>query len=143
MRRTATALLGLITLAACESRPRVRAIVQRGVLAQSFVIRLEAEKPATDAGDQGVPVDALVVGTRAVGRSDQITSHRFWMIVRRPDAPALELPATLRYGTVPPGYSADRASPVTLPPGEYQVEVQADGTHSITRFDVSNRGTIE
>jgi hypothetical protein len=143
MIRTVATLLGLFALAACESRPRVRAVVQRGVAAQGFAIRLEAEQPPTDAGDRSVSVDAVIVGTRAIGRSDQLTSHRFWTIMRRPEAPALELPVTFRYGTPPPGYAADRASPVALPPGEYQVEVQAGGTHAITRFDVSNRGMIE
>ena len=143
MRRVAIALACSLALGACEAAPSVRAVVPRGVPAQRFEIRLETDAPRDAENRRVVTVDAIIVAERAHARSDHVTGRRYWALMRRGEASALELPYTLQYGTAPPGYVADRDAPVFLPPGEYQVEVQAGRAHSITRFDVSNRGVIE
>ena len=122
----------------CAMRPTVRAEVERGVSATELRFVVSAMK-----GAQAAPVvEQLQVSTRGVGRAGGTQGHVQWALARQSGAPALELPAVIRYGVVPPGFGSSGPAPA-LVSAQYEVRVMANGVWSVATFQVTNQNTIE
>ncbi|HEX2779373.1 MAG TPA: hypothetical protein VHM30_07730 [Gemmatimonadaceae bacterium] len=121
----------------CSTRPSVLGDVRRGVPAAELIIRLTAAAGRTPAA-----VERVEISTRGVGRSRGTQGHVEWAIARQSGAPAMRLPAEIRYGTVPPGFGSNGPAPV-LANGHYELRVMAGGVWSVTRFNVSDINVVE
>ena len=108
-----------------------------GIPASALEFRIEPTEP------QSTPsVETIVVESRRTGRGRGSSGMSYWYLARRPGAPPLALPAVIRYGVVPAGYTEDR-SPVILPLGKYEISVRAGGAYALTYFEVTPQGRIE
>jgi hypothetical protein len=137
MRLLAAAVLALI---GCSTgAPGVRSTVEMDST-RTLVFRIVAwDSTARPREDQ------IVVATSRRGgrRVAAIGSPAYWAIVRRPDASSLRLPATVRYGTAPSGYTAaDPPVAPPLPPGPYELDVKTDHGHAVTYFRIGSAGRI-
>jgi hypothetical protein len=140
--RSALAALALVVAATTGcgggGGSRVRAVVSRGVRADSLVIRLEAAGPAASAP----AVEEIAVRLRNVGRAGGTSGAPYWYVARRPGAAPLALPADVRYGVVPPGF-AEGQRPIGLPLGAYEVDVKAGSRRTTTYFRVTTADRVE
>ena len=137
MRLVAVAVLALI---GCSTNaPGVRSTIEMDST-RTLVFRLAAFDLAAPPR-----VDQIVVATsRKAGRRAAATgSPAYWAVVRRPDASTLSLPATVRYGATPSGYTAvDPPVAPPLPPGPYELDVKTDHGHAVTYFRIGSDGRV-
>lgn len=143
LRRTRFALAALALFVAATvgcggGGSRVRAVVSRGVRADSLVIRLEAAGPGASAP----AVEEIAVRLRNVGRAGGPPGAPYWYVARRPGAAPLALPADVRYGVVPSGF-AEGQRPIGLPLGAYEVDVKAGSRRTTTYFRVTTADRVE
>lgn len=131
-------LLILALSTGCSMRPTVRGDVERGVLATALRIHVSATASAPTAP----VVEQIQVSTRGTGRARGTQGHVEWSLARQRGAPAMELPAVIRYGVVPHGFGSSGPAPV-LANGQYEVRVMSNGVWSVTPFRVTNQNTIE
>lgn len=130
----------LISLGGCtSSTPEVSAAVEPGRTPTELTFRLTSRR-----ADEEPRLEQLVVAGAAAGGRYEPGQPAYWAILRHRDEAPLALPATIRYGEPPPGFSvARRPMMLPLPPGRYELFIRTARSRTKAYFQVGTDGRVE
>jgi hypothetical protein len=130
--------LPLTALVGCMSRPPLAVEVPRGVPAAQLAFRITESDPTM--GDHPIELIALNANPGG-GRNPGSAGTTIWVAAHIEGQPYLRPPATLRFGSSVPGYSASTVPSLVL--GRYEVRVNSRGVTALTHFRVTEQNMIE
>lgn len=125
-----------LTLAACL-KPMPRVAVAPGSRPDSLVFLIQ---PAGPRGPHHLERLA-VAGWRLTSRA-RTPGPAYWVLLPTPAATAAAIPAQVRYGRVPAGYTASGPAPILFPM-RYEVDATVDGQPAVAYFRITPTGRVE